>query len=114
MSLLSACLLVLNLVILPSEASILFLSIHSLFDEVLRSVFAVDTSGEVFGWALDDSAGLREVGDFGLGGLLVMSVGIEDGAHGDELKIALEDWGQGCSGEVEPLVSGVDGFGLKD
>lgn len=108
MRLLAVCLFVLNLVVLPLEAAARSFSSHRLFHKVLCSILAVDASRVKLCWSLDNGSGLRELGDFGLRRcLLVVSVRIEDGSHGNELEVAFECGCEGRPRKVEPFITGI-------
>lgn len=91
MSLLATCLAVLYLCILPLEASRLLFHCHCLIHKVIGTVFLIDPCAEEFCWALDDSSGLGERGYLAFSGVfLIVSMGIEDRPHLDELEVTLE------------------------
>ncbi len=94
----------LDLVVLPLEAPILFLNGHGLFNEVLGPILLFDSRAVKLRWTFDDSARLRECWDFTPASVfLVVSVGIEDRAHLDELEITLELRSQVGLGQVKPV-----------
>ena len=113
-SLLPTRLLVLDLAVLSLKPAALLLCSHCFVNEILCTIFAIDASRVEFSWAFDDSASLRKLGDFGLGGgFLVVPVRIEHGPHRDELQIALEGCSRRGSREVEPFHAGICWFCLR-
>lgn len=81
----------LDLAIFPLEPPSLFFGGHGLLHEVVRSVFLVDSRAKELGWAFNDRSCLGKRWNLALSVVfLVMSVGIENRSHLDELKIALQ------------------------
>jgi len=91
MSFLAARLRMLDLSVLPLEATGLLLVSHLLVDEILGPVLSVNATRVPFCWPLKYGADLRESRHFAFSRiLLVMSVRIEDVSHFDKLEIAFE------------------------
>ena len=104
MSFLSAGFCILNLIVLPLEATAVFLIAHLLLDEVLRSLLLVDATRIPLCWSFDNGAHLRESRYLAFPQiLLVVSVRVEDIAHLDELKVALERSRELCLWQIVPL-----------
>ena len=95
-----------NVAVLGLEAPVFSLLGHRLGDESLLAVLLGNAAAEELGRALYDGSDLRELRQLGLATFFfVVSLGVQDGAHAQQLQISLEFRGQNGLWEVEPLGS---------
>lgn len=108
--LLAAGLCVLDLVVFSLETTVLLLPRHGFFNEILSSFLLVDPGGVELGGSFYDGADLGELRDLRVlgSGLLVVTVGIEDGSHAEELQIAFEGRRHVGERHVEPVFASID------
>jgi hypothetical protein len=88
---LAAGLLLLDLLVFPLKAASLPLSCNSFLNKILCAVLLIDSRAVPFRWPLDDCSNLRKCGDFVLSRrLFVVTMGVKNGSHFDDLKIAFQ------------------------
>ena len=93
----------LNVLVLALESASLLLSSQDFFNKSLLPVAILDATRVKLGRTFDDGADLGVLGDFELALLSVHALGIEDGAHVEELQVALESWREVGAGEIIPV-----------
>lgn len=104
MCLLSACLCLLNGIVLGLETTRRDLSSHNLFHKGSLPILVGKSRTEVLGGAFDDCTNLRVFWDLWfLVVLLVESFGIDGISHAKQLKVPLELWRKVRLGEVVPV-----------
>lgn len=107
-------LLHLNLIVLPPESPTFPLHAHRLLNKILRPIFLVDPPAVPLRRALDHRPRLRECRQFPLSVVLfVVTVGIEHGAHLQELEVAFQRLGGDGFGHGEPGRTGGELFILE-
>lgn len=97
----------LDIVVFVLEAAGLALASEDFLNKCLLPIRILKPCAVVLSGAFYESSRLRELRDFEFSIVLfIMPVRVENVTHFEQLKIALQFWGQVCAGHVKPIGTG--------